>query len=83
MLDEWNHNIYCSIILGVFKHLTVRAVSSRNILLSAVYTGMIQISWLASSALVINDLLKDQWLSVFAYIAGGVVGSTLQFKIKI
>jgi len=68
--------------LVFFKHLTVRTVNNHQILKSAFYTAMIQISWLVSSALGINALLNNEWLSVVSYILGGVVGSVLQFRIR-
>ena len=66
-----------------FKHLAVRAIAAHKVLQTAVYTVMIQVSWLVSSAYGINALLDHEWISVTAYILGGVIGSTLQFKIKI
>lgn len=69
--------------LVFFKHLTVRAVTDHNVLKSMIFTAMIQISWLVSSALGINALLNSEYFNIFAYVAGGVVGTFLNFKIKV
>jgi len=71
------------LLLVFFKHLTVRAVNSHKVVKSAIYTACIQISWLVSSALGINALLNSEWYSVVAYVIGGVVGTILNFKIKV
>ena len=69
--------------LVFFKHLGIRAIAQHRVGLTAIYTALIQVSWLISSALGINALLNFEWLNVIAYIIGGVVGSYLQFKINI
>jgi len=71
------------LLLVFFKHLTVRAVSNHNVIKSMIYTSLIQISWLVSSALGIDALLNHNWIDVMAYIVGGVLGTYLNFKIKI
>jgi len=71
------------VLLVFFKHLAIRSITNHKRLQTAIYTTFIQASWLISSALGINALLNGEWLSVFVYIAGGVVGSMLQFRIKI
>ena len=71
------------LLLVFFKHLTVRAVASHQVVKSMMYTTFIQASWLLSSALGINALLNHEWWNVLAYIVGGVVGTYLNFKIKV
>jgi len=71
------------LLLVFFKHITVRTVNQGKVMQSAIYTACIQSMWLISSALGINALLNYDWLSVFAYVTGGVIGTILNFKIKI
>ena len=70
------------LILVFFKHLAIRAIAAHKVAQTAVYTALIQLSWLIASALGINALLSGEWVSVIAYISGGVIGSLLQFKVK-
>lgn len=71
------------LVLVFFKHITIRAIAQHKVGLTAIYTGIIQSAWLVSSALGINALLTGDWLVVFVYILGGIIGSILQFKIKV
>ena len=69
--------------LVFFKHITVRALSEGHVLKSVMYTGAIQTSWLVSSSLAIFAMMTSDWLSISAYIVGGMLGSYLNFKVKI
>lgn len=70
------------LIMVFFKHIAIRAIAQHKVWHTLFYTFIIQSSWLVSSALGINALLNKDWTSVSAYIIGGVLGSYLQFKIK-
>lgn len=70
-----------------FKHIAIRAIAANKQLQTALFTTMLQVSWLVAwliaSGLGINALLSHEWISVIAYISGGVVGSLLQFRVKL
>ncbi len=70
-------------VMVFFKHIAIRAIAQGRVLLTSLYTALIQASWLVSSALGINALLAGDWISVIAYITGGVLGSVLQFKFQV
>ena len=69
--------------LVFFKHINIRVIVKEQIYWSMFYTAMIQASWLIGSAIGINAYLNNNWLIVFLYIASGVVGTYLNFKIKV
>jgi hypothetical protein len=71
------------LLLVFFKYIAIRAILKNSIFQTLVFTFFIQSCWLISSALGINALLNYEWLSVISYIAGGILGSYLQFKIKL
>jgi len=69
--------------LVFFKHVNIRVIVKEQIVKSMFYTSLIQGSWLISSAIGINAFLNNNWLIVFVYIISGVVGTYLNFKIKV
>lgn len=66
-----------------FKHITVRTVVAKQIVKSMFFTFAIQASWLISSAIGIKAYLDGNYVVVAAYLIGGVVGTWLNFKIKV
>lgn len=66
-----------------FKHITVRTVVAKQIVKSMFFTFAIQASWLISSAIGIKAYLEGNYVVVAAYLLGGVVGTWLNFKIKV
>lgn len=66
-----------------FKHITVRTVVANQIMKSMFFTFAIQASWLISSAIGIKAYLEGNYVIVAAYLLGGVVGTWLNFKIKV
>ncbi|MGE4517289.1 MAG: hypothetical protein AB7D96_10560 [Arcobacteraceae bacterium] len=66
-----------------FKHVGVRVIVKEQVLKSMFFTSLIQASWLVSSAIGISAFLKGNWIVVCFYLAGGVMGTYLNFKIKV
>ena len=62
-----------------FKHIVV----ANQIIKSMFFTFAIQASWLISSAIGIKAYLEGNYVIVTAYLLGGVVGTWLNFKIKV
>jgi len=71
------------LLLVFFKHLNVRMIANHKVWLAVIITGAIQASWLVSSALGIKGFLESNYLLICIYIAGGMIGSFLNFKIKV
>ena len=71
------------LLLVFFKHLNVRMIAKHKVAKAVIVTGAIQVSWLVSSALGIKGFLESNYLLVCIYIIGGMIGSFLNFKIKI
>jgi len=66
-----------------FKHVNVRVLVAEQVTRSMFYTFMIQGSWLISGAIGIKAFNEDNWLIVAFYLAAGVLGTWLNFKIKV
>lgn len=66
-----------------FKHVNVRVIVAEQVMRSMFYTFMIQGSWLISSAIGIKAMMDSNWLIVAFYLAAGVLGTWLNFKIKV
>lgn len=76
--------VFASQLLLVFlKHLNVRMNASHKVWLAVLVTGAIQVAWLVSSALGIKGFLSGDYLLVVIYVIGGMIGSFLNFKIKV
>jgi len=71
------------LLLVFFKHINVRVLVKEQVVKSMFYTLLIQASWLVSSAIGIKALLDNDFLTVVFYLAGGVIGTYLNFKIKV
>jgi hypothetical protein len=71
------------LLLVFFKHLNVRMIANHKVGLAVIITGAIQASWLVSSALGIKGFLESNYLLICIYITGGMIGSFLNFKIKV
>jgi len=70
-------------LLVFFKHLNVRMIVNHKVGLAVIITGAIQASWLVSSALGIKGFLESNYLLIYIYIVGGMIGSFLNFKIRV
>jgi len=76
--------IFVSQALLVFlKHLNVRLINHHRVGLAVSVTGGIQTAWLISSALGIKGFLAGDWVLIGVYVASGMIGSYLNFKIKV
>ena len=66
--------------LVFFKHLNIIKIVENEVIKTMALTAMTQISWLISSAIGINALLNNDYITVTAYIIAGVVGSYFALK---
>ena len=69
--------------LVFFKHVGLRIIVANQVRRAMLYTFFIQASWLISSATGINAYMKGDVVVVVFYLAAGVVGTYLNFKIKV
>ncbi|MDD3834804.1 MAG: hypothetical protein PHS42_04945 [Sulfurimonas sp.] len=69
--------------LVFFKNINIRVIVARQVLKSMFYTFLIQTAWLVSSAIGINAFLEHNYVVVGFYLIAGVVGTWLNFKIKV
>ena len=76
--------VFASQMALVFlKHLNVRVISNHRVAYAVMLTGAIQAAWLIGSALGIKGFLNGDPVIVGIYIVGGMVGSYLNFKIRV
>ncbi|MBL4621937.1 MAG: hypothetical protein JKY89_06020 [Immundisolibacteraceae bacterium] len=69
--------------LVFLKHLNIRKIAGQKVAHAVCITGAIQAVWLVASALGIKGFLDGDYTIVAAYIIGGMVGSYLQFKLRV
>ncbi len=69
--------------LVFFKHVNIRVIVAKQAVKSMFYTFAIQASWLISSAIGISAFLQHNYIVVVVYLASGVIGTWLNFKIKV
>ncbi len=69
--------------LVFFKHVNIRVIVAKQVGKSMFYTFLIQASWLISSAIGISAFLEHNYVVVVVYLVSGVVGTWLNFKIKV
>ena len=70
-------------LLIFFKHVGIRVIVKEQIIKSMFITFLIQSSWLVSSAIGISAFMKGNYIVVTFYLIAGVVGTYLNFKIKV
>jgi len=70
-------------LLIFFKHVNIRVIVAKQVGRSMFYTFAIQASWLISSAIGINAVLQSNYVVVAFYLAAGVLGTWLNFKIRV
>ncbi len=86
MLDQTIQILTVSVsqtALVFFKHVNIRVIVKEQVLRAMFYTFLIQASWLISSAIGINALIKGNYIVVAFYLVAGVLGTYLNFKIKV
>lgn len=66
-----------------FKHVNVRVIVAKQVAKSMLYTFAIQTSWLISSAIGISAFIDGNITVVAVYLLSGVLGSWLNFKVKV
>ncbi|WP_294962274.1 hypothetical protein [Sulfurimonas sp.] len=69
--------------LVFFKHINIRVIVAKQVEKAMFYTFLIQASWLISSAIGINAFIGGNYIVVIFYLAAGVLGTWLNFKIKV
>ena len=86
MMEVLIQTIIVSVSQMIFiflKHVNIRVVVARQVSKSMLYTFLIQVSWLVSSAIGINAFNTGNYVVVAFYLMAGVVGTYLNFKIKV
>ncbi len=66
-----------------FKHIGIRVIVKEQIIKYMFITFLIQGSWLVSSAIGISAFIKGNYIVVAFYLIARVVGTYLNFKIKV
>ena len=68
---------------GFFRNLNTRYVS-KGIIRGSLLTGfVVKSTWLAATYLGITSLIDGEYIVTVFYLAGGVLGDWISFKIKV
>lgn len=70
------------VIFNIARSLGVMTTIKQDIFKTVILSIFIQITWLISTFLGINSLLKGDYIIIIFYIIGGAVGTYLSFKIN-
>ena len=75
--------ITSQIIFSFSRTLNVRYTAKEKIVQTLATGIVIKITWLVSSAIGINALINQDYITAIIYIVSGVLGDYLSFKIKV
>lgn len=71
------------LLFSFSRTLNVRYTSKDKVLMSIVTSTIIKSTWLVSSYLGINAIIKGDYVTAIIYVISGLVGDWLSFKVKI
>jgi len=75
--------VVSQITFSFSRTLNVRYTSKEKVI-HTLFTGVIiKISWLVSSSIGINALIKEDYTTALVYVLSGIIGDYLSFKIKV
>ena len=75
--------IISQIVFSFSRTLNVRYTAKERIAQTLVTGGVIKIAWLVSSAIGINALINQDYITALIYVLSGLIGDYLSFKIKV
>jgi len=72
-----------SFLLMFFRHLNIRTTATKKVAQTVLYTIGCQSMTLISMALGIQGFLRGDYMTMIAFVAGGALGTLLNFRVKI
>lgn len=75
--------IISQITFSFSRTLNVRYTAKENIFMTMLTGVFIKLTWLISSAIGIKSILELDYLTAIIYVASGMLGDYLSFKIKV
>jgi len=83
MITKYLILIISQIVFSFSRTLNVRYTAKERIAQTLISGVVIKLSWLVSSAIGINALINQDYLTATIYVVSGVLGDYLSFKIKV
>jgi len=83
MIGKYLTLIISQIVFSFSRTLNVRYTAKERITQTIISGVVIKLSWLVSSAIGINALINQDYLTATIYVVSGVLGDYLSFKIKV
>ena len=83
MIETYIILITSQIVFSFSRTLNVRYTANEKITHTLVTGVVIKFTWLISSAIGINALIKQDYTTTIIYVISGVLGDYLSFKIKV
>ena len=71
------------LLFQLSRVLSTRHIANGSILATMIMTAIVQVLWLATTALGVKAVLDDNWYSVTTYMVSGLLGSYIAMNIKI
>lgn len=65
------------------RTINVRYTAKENIKMGVITSTIVKITWLVSSSIGIDSMIKLDYFMIILYIVSGIIGDYLSFKIKI
>lgn len=73
---------FAQLIFQFLRSLGTRYMSNEHVVMSLVLGFWIQVFWLITTAIGVVATVNYDWWTISAYMIGGLIGTYLNFKIK-
>lgn len=75
--------IISQLVFSFSRTINVRYTAKENIKMGVITSTIVKITWLVSSSIGIDSMIKLDYFMIILYIVSGIIGDYLSFKIKI
>jgi uncharacterized membrane protein (DUF441 family) len=75
--------IISQLVFSFSRTINVRYTAKENIKMGVITSTIVKITWLVSSSIGIDSMIKLDYFMIIIYIVSGIIGDYLSFKIKI
>ncbi len=71
------------LLFSLSRNISNRAVIKERVSLSVILTGVIQSLWLVGTFIGVQGMMNSNYIVISSYLLGGMLGTYLNFKIKV
>ena len=75
--------IISQLVFSFSRTINVRYTAKENVRMGVITSTIVKITWLVSSSIGIDSMIKLDYFMIIIYIVSGIIGDYLSFKIKI